>query len=138
MNFKMKSIKWKIMLWIVVASIVLLGILTVFIYMQVNQTVDTMVNNNAIEIAKGRAGQVSEWIKTNLKAIEMAANTNAVKSLDKDVIEEYLNERRSVLGDGFETLYVVDLKGQGRTAAGADVDLSSRDYIKKIYNGNCC
>ena len=123
------------MLWIVVASILLLGILTLFIYLQVSNSVHNMVYNNANAITLGRAEQVGELINVNLKAIEMAANSATVKTMDKDLIEQYLSQRRNVMGIGFETLYVVDMKGQARTAKGDDLDLSARDYVRQIYNG---
>jgi predicted PolB exonuclease-like 3'-5' exonuclease len=103
---KIKSIKWKIVLWFVSISVLGLTFLTLFIYMGISDTVEEMVDNNSGEIIEGRAAQISEWIGKNLKAVEIMANSETVISLDFEKIPDYLNKRKDAMGKNFTTTLV--------------------------------
>lgn len=136
MTLKMKSIKWKIMLWIVITAVLTLGVLALCIFLMVGNTVGTMVENNAREIVMGKSAEVSQWIDTQKKSIEIMAGANAVRTMDIDEAADYLNKRMDVIGKEFENVFLVDKTGKGKVQDGTPLDISQRDYFKAVMNGN--
>ncbi|HPJ90033.1 MAG TPA: hypothetical protein PLO84_13030, partial [Thermotogota bacterium] len=130
-----KSIKGKIIASFVSVIVVGLLILTVFVYLNVNGTIRKMVDNDSGEILEGRASQISEWLLKNKKAVEVISSTKTIKSMDFDTISDYLSERKTVLGEDFETVFVSDSNGKSITDTNQSLDLSDRDYFKAIFSG---
>ena len=133
---KIKSIKWKIVLWFVSTSVIGLAILSLFVYFGISNTVGQMIDQNSAEIIQGRALEIREWLNKNLKAAEMLAHTQTVKNMDFDVLPAYLKEREEAMGRDFTTLFIIDETGYSRTAEGAEYNLSERDYFKAIMSGS--
>ncbi|HOO33716.1 MAG TPA: methyl-accepting chemotaxis protein [Thermotogota bacterium] len=136
MTFRIKSIKWKIMIWIVITAVLTLGILALSIFLMVGNTVGTMVENNAREIVMGKSAEVSQWIETQKKSIEILASTSEIKSLDFDEAAAYFNERLDVIGREFENVFLVDKTGKGKVQNGSALDISQRDYFKAVMSGS--
>ena len=133
--FKFKSIKWRIMTWILLISIISLAALTLFIYSSVNNTVDQIIISDAMEIIEGRGEQISEWILKNAKGLEIMAGANAVQEMNIDKGILYLKERETMIGDAFVAIFQIDTQGKGKYITGDTLDLSQRDYFKKIMAG---
>jgi methyl-accepting chemotaxis protein len=136
MAFRLKSIKWKIMIWIVITAVVALGVLALSIFLMVGNTVGTMVENNAKEIVMGKSAEVSQWIDTQKKSIEVLAETNIIKSMAIDEASAYLNQRMDIIGKAFENVFLVDKTGKGKVQNGAALDISQREYFKMVVNGS--
>jgi methyl-accepting chemotaxis protein len=123
------------MTWILLISIVSLLTLTLFIYSRINNTVDEIIKSDALQIIEGRSEQMSEWILKNIKGLEMMAEANAIKTMDIDKGIVYLKERESLIGNVFEGIFILDTKGKGKNLSGDSLDLSEREYFKKIIAG---
>ncbi len=134
--FQFKSIKWKIMTWVVIAAVSSLGFLTFTIFNQISGTVGNMISTSSLEIVEGRSGQISEWIMVQKKALEIIATTNMLKSMNTDDIPGYLKERKDKIGKDFETLFIVGTNGVGITDGQEALDISARDYYKQILGGS--
>jgi len=133
--FQFKSIKWRIMTWILLISIVSLSVLTLFIYSRVNSTVDEIIISDALQIIEGRGEQISEWILKNAKGLEMMAGANAVQEMNINSGIAYLKEREQLIGNAYTAIFQIDTTGKGKYITGDALDLSDRDYFKKIMSG---
>lgn len=133
--FKFKSIKWRIMTWILLVSIVSLSILTLFIYLRVDSTVEDILIEDALQITEGRAAQISEWIIKTSKGLEMMRGTKVLQQMNIDKGVANLKEREADISDVFVAVFQVDTTGKGRYINGNPIDLSQRDYFKKIMTG---
>lgn len=133
--FQFKSIKWRIMTWILLISIVSLSVLTLFIYFRVNSTVDEIIISDALQIIEGRGEQISEWILKNAKGLEMMAGANAVQEMNINSGIAYLKEREQLIGKAYTAIFQIDTTGKGKYITGDALDLSDRDYFKKIMSG---
>jgi len=128
---KIKSIKWKIVLSFVSISVIGLLALSLFIYLGTNGTLTQMIDQYSVEIIEGRTAQIGEWLGKNLKAVELLANADTIKTMDPNIITPYLNKRYKVMGESFTTLIAANAKGY----AGGDTYLTDRDYFKAIMSG---
>lgn len=133
--FKFKSIKWRIMTWILLISIISLSILTLFIYSQVNKTIDEIIISDAMQIIEGRGEQISEFLLKSAKGLEIMAGANAIQAMDIDNGIAYLKEREKMIGDAYVAIFQIDTTGKGKYITGNTLDLSQRDYFKRIMAG---
>jgi len=130
-----KSIKGKIIASFVSVIVVGLLTLTILVDLNVNMTIRNMIESDSGEILEGRAFQIGEWLLKNKKAIEVISSTKTIKAMNFDTIPSYLSERKKILGEDFETIFVSDLNGHSVTATNQNLELSERDYIKAIFSG---
>jgi len=133
--FKFKSMKWRIMTWILIISLLTLSLLSLFVYLRVNNTVEGIIIDDALQITEGRAAQISEWINKTARGLEMMAGTKVLKQMNIEKGADILKEREKDIGDVFVALFIVDKSGKGRYSNGNPIDLSQRAYFKKIMSG---
>lgn len=135
--FDFKSIKMKILFWFILTSVIAFGILTFFIYLQINTTVNDMLDKSSGDIAQTRAGQIGQWVETHKKTVEALAQTDTIKALEKDTSIEVLN---TVLAktDTYENFYLADKNGYAVTTDGEDITINDRDYYQKVIGGEEC
>ncbi len=132
---KFKSIKVRVLVWIVVTTLLALGLLTGFIYWRISNTVGGMLEENTTELVESRASQIGEWINTLKKETDILAMTNVIKGMEMEEAAEYLDDRRDGISDSVDTLFVVEPGGRAITGKGSIVELSQREYVQKIFGG---
>ena len=134
MAIKFKSIKSKIMFSVVAASVILLSILALFSYLQINRTVSDLINSNSNEIVQGSANQISEWVLKNVSIMQVMSTLNVVISLDKEKLPDVLSRVIKNTDAEFETLFVADKNGISISNTAMEFNLSQRDYFKAVVN----
>ena len=123
------------MTWILLISIVSLSILTLFIYIRIDNTVENIIIEDALQITEGRAAQISEWIIKTSRGLEMMRGTKVLQQMNIDKGVSNLKEREADIGEVFVAVFQVDTTGKGQYINGNPIDLSQRDYFKKIMTG---
>jgi len=133
--FALKSIKTKIILWILLITIICMGILTFYIFINVREALTVQIETSSREIVNGRADEMNKWLMTGVKEIELLSNTNTIQLMQLKYSSNYLFTNKEIIGDIFESLFVVQEDGIGITADYVDIDYGDKPFFKAIMNG---
>ncbi len=131
----LKSIKTKIILWILLLTIICMGVLTFYIFINVREALTAQIETSSMEIVNGRADEMNKWLMTGVKEIELLSNTNTIQLMQLKYSSNYLFTNKDIIGDIFESLFVVQEDGIGITAEYADIDYADKGFFKAIMNG---
>jgi len=134
-KFSFNSIKWKIIIWILIITIAGMGILTWYIFTNVKGTVSGLLEETSAEVVKGRADELNKWLQTGVKEIELLSNTNTIQLMELKYSSNYLFTNKEIIGDIFEKLFVVQEDGVGITADYEDINFKDRDFFQAIMDG---
>lgn len=133
--WSLKSIKTKIILWIVLLTIICMGILTFYIFINVREALTAQIETSSMEIVNGRADEMNKWLMTGVKEIELLSNTNTIQLMQLKYSSNYLFTNKEIIGDIFESLFVTQEDGMGITADYVDIDYADKRFFKAIMNG---
>lgn len=131
----LKSIKTKIILWILLLTIICMGVLTFYIFINVREALTAQIETSSMEIVNGRADEMNKWLMTGVKEIELLSNTNTIQLMQLKYSSNYLFTNKDIIGDIFESLFVVQDDGLGITADYVEIDYAEKDFFKAIMNG---
>src|SRR6056297_788843 len=133
--FALKSIKTKIILWILLITIICMGILTFYIFINVREALTVQIETSSREIVNGRADELNKWLQTGVKEIELLSNTNTIQLMELKYSSNYLFTNKEIIGDIFEKLFIVQDDGVGMTADYEDINFKDRDFFEAIMGG---
>ncbi len=131
----LKSIKTKIILWILLITIICMGVLTFYIFINVREALTVQIETSSREIVNGRADEMNKWLMTGVKEIELLSNTNTIQLMQLKYSSNYLFTNKEIIGDIFESLFVAQEDGIGITADYVDIDYADKPFFKAIMNG---
>src|SRR6056297_2105419 len=131
----LKSIKTKIILWILLLTIICMGVLTFYIFINVREALTVQIETSSREIVNGRADEMNKWLMTGVKEIELLSNTNTIQLMQLKYSSNYLFTNKDIIGDIFESLFVVQDAGVGITADYVDIDYADKPFFQTIMTG---
>ncbi len=135
----MKSVKGKILLWmliLVIGSVTLIGVLG---YLESSSTVLKLNEDRNYQIAQGYALAMGEMLSSSIKELKIFSERKAVQDMDWDKFKDNLREMIKLSDGEFVTGIMADSQGNTNyitldkegTASTAD-----REYFKKIMQGS--
>src|SRR6056297_1033349 len=136
-KLQIKSIKTKLLLYFIPATIVVLVIAAFVIGLIARNSTSDLTHNLTDEIVNASNMSVEEWLVGLRKELDNLAITNVVRSMDPDKFIPRLSEVVSQSNGLYENAFVAFPDGKAYTEKGDVVDLSSRDYFGRIFrNGD--
>jgi len=136
-KLEIKTIKTKLLLYFIPATIVVLVVAAFVIGLIARNSTTDLTENLTTEIVSASDMSVEEWLDGLRNEIDNLAITNVVKSMDPDQFVPRLKEVVTRNKGLYETAFVAFPDGKAYTADWAEVELSSRVYFGKIFrNGD--
>ncbi|WP_175639200.1 methyl-accepting chemotaxis protein [Metabacillus schmidteae] len=135
--FKMNSIRTKFTGWFLLLALAPLIIVSILLYQISSGVILEKEKASMQSLVQSKAETMSEWYYSQRNQLEVAAESDTIKSLNKDRITPFissLNDRSDV----FETVFLADPKGKVIAHTNPDKignDYSDRDYIKTAAGG---
>jgi len=129
----MKSIRTKILVYVlsvVIASFVAIGIIS---YLEVSKNVRNVTLDLSSQISKAVSGQVDEVVHGLMNRVESAASTARARTMNWEQAREALFDM-SKSESAFETGLLVWPDGRAETTDGVSIDVSDRSYFKAIFD----
>jgi len=112
-----------------------MGMLTFYIFINVREALTSQIQTSSREIVNGRADEMHKWLITGVKEIELLSNTNTIQLMQLKYSSNYLFTNKNIVGDIFESLFVVQEDGIGITAEYKEINYIDMPFFKKIMNG---
>src|SRR6056297_611262 len=136
-KLQIKSIKTKLLLYFIPATVVVLVVAAFFIGLIARNSTSDLTHDLTAEIVNASNMSVEEWLVGLRKELDNLAITNVVRSMDSDKFVPRLNEVVNQSKGLYENAFVAYPDGKAYTETGDVVDLSSRDYFGRIFrNGD--
>ena len=136
-KFEVKSIKTKLLLYFIPATVVVLVVAAFVIGLIARNSTSELTHDLTAEIVNAGNMTVEEWLGGLKKELGNLAITNVVTSMDPDEFVPRLDEFISRSKGLYENAFVAYPDGKAYTETGEVVDLSSRDYFGRIFrNGD--
>src|SRR6056297_1833783 len=136
-KLQIKSIKTKLLLYFIPATVVVLVVAAFFIGLIARNSTSDLTHDLTAEIVNASKMSVEEWLVGLRKELDNLAITNVVKSMDPDKFLPRLSEVVRHNEGLYENAFVAYPDGKAYTETGDVVDLSSRDYFGRIFrNGD--
>ncbi|MDF9407162.1 methyl-accepting chemotaxis protein [Pelotomaculum isophthalicicum JI] len=126
-----RSIKFKFMATIIVILVVALGTLSYFSYKKAQQVLISNFELDLTSLAKPCATEVSLWLDEHRTEINTLANSPIIATGNRDAILSYLTTEQKRFND-YESLLMVDGKGDYYSTDGSTGSISDRDYFKQV------
>ncbi|WP_126994203.1 methyl-accepting chemotaxis protein [Thermosipho globiformans] len=132
----MKSIKGKLLTFVLLPVIALLIISTFLISFQTRKSVENLSIDTALEISKKASQIIEEWLNGILRDVQNFADTNSViEALKTRKWEELMNkELKHKLSSrtDYEMFFIAYPDGTAPTTSGVTANVSDREYFQKI------
>jgi len=132
----MKSIRSRLMFWLITLFTAILLIAGVILYAQTQSTVVPTVEKMAEQIVIARADEIGEWLNGILIEVSAQADRNVVKTMNWTNMQEsllrYANDKNKI----FESLWVCDLQGNFTSTSGRTGNINSAEYFEAIAKKN--
>ncbi|HCF38706.1 MAG TPA: methyl-accepting chemotaxis protein [Thermosipho africanus] len=131
----MKSIKGKLLIFVLMPVIALLIISTFLISFQTRKSVEDLSIETALEISQKASQIIEEWLNGILRDVQNFADTSSViealKTRNwKDLMSKELNYKLSSRTD-YEMFFIAYPDGTAPTTSGV-INISDREYFQKI------
>jgi len=134
-NFKFVSIKKKILTIFLSTAIISFLLLSFFLLLSISNSVEQIIIESGSDIVDISSKQISEWFSKQKKFIELLANSSTIKNMDFKEIIPYLKSIKHIISEDFESIFIVDSSGNGKTDGNIELDFNNRDYFNEIKNG---
>ncbi|MCY6354768.1 methyl-accepting chemotaxis protein [Clostridium sp. ZS2-4] len=128
-----KSVKTQIIAWFGISITVLLLVLAAMIYVKVNNTIVPLTETMSSKIVEASSAQIGEWLKGNIKELELLSEENSIKSMNSALYKSELIHAKEQM-DEIEMYFVSDKNGKMWTTMGTEEDISDREYFKDIIS----
>ncbi|MDF9408876.1 MAG: Methyl-accepting chemotaxis protein McpA [Pelotomaculum sp. PtaB.Bin013] len=126
------SIKFKLIITIIVILVTALGTLSYLSYYKAEQALVNNMQQNITYLATATGKEVSLWLEEHKVKIDTLANSPVIAGGNRDVILTYLNAELK-RNNEYETFAVADEKGDFYTTGGATGNASDREYFKQAF-----
>jgi len=133
----MKSIRSRILFWIVVTTVGLLAILGVFITDQIKETILPLTEEMSAEIVKGNSAMLGEWLMGRIQEVKTISQSDTISFMTTatywvaEQVKQMLNQRKSA----FESLFLASSDGKVWETDGSTItsyDFSDSAVFKEI------
>ncbi|MCM1989598.1 methyl-accepting chemotaxis protein [Oceanirhabdus seepicola] len=130
----MKSLKYKIMIPVLICAILGIFSLSLTAYYQSR----TIIVDDVEQIAQSKVEKlitiVDDKINKWKSEINLISTTKAVENMDSKGLNEYVEENKNILSD-FEYILIADRGGRYISTNGKEGDISDREYFSKAIKG---
>lgn len=126
----LKSIRWQMLTYLLVGSIVFFSILILSANAELKELPE-IIKAQYNEIANSRAGEVEKELAGFVDQVEVVSKTSLIKSMDLEKIKMYLPE--FVLDSKVRNMTIAKPDGQGWNTRGVDVQISQQEQYEKIF-----
>lgn len=131
----MKSIRGKILIGFVGASVLVFSVLAVILYIMVGQAVQPIIHDMSNQILNARASELGRVMENAFKSVKSYSNNDMVKTLYWGMVSNTLeNELKS--NDIFDAFFLSGLDGQAYGTGGLLFNISTEGYFDSIINGS--
>jgi len=133
----MKSIRSRILFWIVVTTVGLLAILGVFITDQIKETILPLTEEMSAEIVKGNSAMLGEWLTGRIQEVKTISQSDTISFMTTatywvaEQVKQMLNQKKSA----FESLFLASSDGKVWETDGSTItsyDFSDSAVFKEI------
>ncbi len=131
----LKSIRSRIMLTFGSVVVVMLLLLGIVLYSQVQQTVTPLADKLSQSIVQGRAKELGEWLQGHLKALAVLGSSPELQSGQSAAIRAFLSRPSAYVDPEHEMVLYANLDGGYFSSDGDVGNISDRDYFLKIVDG---
>jgi len=133
--FKFRTIRGKILFFFLTTSSILLVLLGVILFFQLQGTIVPLIESSNMEIIKGRSSEIGMWIISEKVGIEVLATNQIVKEMDFSKIAPLLQEHKKAHPE-FEDVFIADREGKTWiTSLAQGVNITDREYFQEIIGG---
>ncbi|NSW91407.1 MAG: HAMP domain-containing protein [Firmicutes bacterium] len=130
----MKSLRLKILVPVLVLAILGFAGLSLSGYFLAQKIVVKDIEDMALSKVKMLVTDIEGKLQTYRMQVELLAETRAVKSMDWELIEEYISERKNMF-KGYEMFFLADKSGNYIATTGQTGSVADRDYFSKVMDG---
>ena len=129
----MKSIRTKVLVLFVSAVVVLLGILGIVLYRQINGDVKSLTYDMAEELVLARGAELGAWMERILDTVTLLAEQDSTKTMEWTMIRRDLTGIRERHKDMFEAFLLAGPDGQTHVTSGTEIlNVGDRGYFTSI------
>jgi methyl-accepting chemotaxis protein len=132
---KRVSIALRVSLVFSVAVALILGLVAVVVTGAVQKSLDELITNENIQIAKARADQVGELVEKLTWQLRTLALQPQLLSSDRKAVGSYVRGLEGRLSPEVASIFFAWPDGADVTSGGATSSLADRDYFKAIIGG---
>lgn len=134
-NLGKMSVKFKLLLPVLILVILCLSIMGVLNYQAARNLLTTQMGEQILKIAVAQSENIDNWLKIRLAEVETLANTGIVRSMDLTQIEPGLVKHHERLQEYYELLYVAEPNGICHLSTGGENNIADRDYFQQVMAG---
>jgi diguanylate cyclase (GGDEF)-like protein len=136
MTLKMKSISYKILFIIILASF-FQGIITIYMSHSLTQkSLYNQINDSGLKYVESNSHTIGAWLSGKLNEITIYSKTAEVETMDWDSMELYLRNEISSKLDVYDHIFVADTSGNYNTTLKRNAgNISDRAYFKPVMEG---
>lgn len=134
-NLGKMSVKFKLLLPVLILVILCLSIMGVLNYQAARNLLTTQMGEQILKIAVAQSENIDNWLKIRLAEVETLANTGIVRSMDLTQIEPGLVKHHERLQEYYELLYVAEPNGICHLSSGEENNIADRDYFQQAMAG---
>ncbi len=131
------SIGAKILLALIVVSTLLTGAI-IFSAHSITRGVlyDIITDNTQVNIDI-YANDISKWLQANMNEIQQYSRNEIIRSMDWELMEDYLKAEHSIKNDVFDLMLVADIEGNYNTTLTRNAgSIADRKYFIEAIKGN--
>ncbi len=138
---KQKRIKFsigaKILLALILVSTLLTATIIFSAYSITRGVLYGMITENTQTNIDIYANDVGQWLNANLKEVQQYSRSTVIRSMDWELMENYLKEEHSLKNDVYDLMLVADLEGNYSTTLTKDAgSIADRGYFGEALKGN--
>lgn len=135
----MKSLRSKMLLFMLLPIIAILAIIALVTQKMVSSSINSIVENMALEVSVKGSGIIDEWLKGVINDVEWLAGTNAAKDALKsgdwnNLLKNYIPPRIKNKPH-IEMAFIAYPDGSAPTTLGNVANVKDRDYFNTIMQG---
>jgi len=132
---KLKSIRTKLSLAFGLLILMVCAGLGLITYIQSSSAISSQVDESLEQLTREASKLVKGRTDLHLNALEVAAESDLIKSETIAIDEKLDFLKREVERSGHLSMAVVDINGNGLNTKGETVSVSEREYFKKAMSG---
>lgn len=131
----MRSIKYKIVIYIGVLLLLVCGSLGLISYIEASNTISAQTDEALKNIAAQGSKVVSQRMDALLGSLEVVANQERIKGLNNSWEDKIKILQDETKRSGHSSMLISGLDGSAKLTTGKEINIKDRDYFQKAISG---
>lgn len=137
MKLNLKSILFKIVLMITLASLMQGFILVFMSYSLTQKALYNQINDSGLKYIQSNSQLIGEWLDSKINEISIYSDCHDVRTMDWNITEPYLQNEISTKLNIYDHLFVADTEGNYNTTLKRNAgSIADRPYFSEVMKGH--